>query len=220
MKAVQLRAAQLKRTGQDHFALLQQVAADVASTAGGALQLSKYSLGYDGSNISSTEISGMLAKMNVLNPWSEMSSIAARCGFGSLALKESYDQALLKRNRAAHSPQADVQPLDLVSFCDLGMAIAASFDILASRAARLLRVGNDDILKGKISIASQIKLRFIDITGARYSEIREGGTRAVKIHSEHAEAWKIAFNRALAGHEAIVERNGKLLPIAWLPTDV
>ncbi|MFE2069600.1 hypothetical protein ACFXDH_45790 [Streptomyces sp. NPDC059467] len=220
MKAVQDRARMAQRSGTDPFTMLQDAAHEVASTKGGALQLSRFSLGYSGSNVSSHEISEILSCLNVKNAWNQITEISQRAGFGGIPLKAEYDSAAQLRHSAAHSPTANTQPADLQGFCEKALAIAIGFDLLASRAARLLRDGDAQILKEKIELSKGISLRFLDEVKGGYAEKVEGAPKAVKKHADRDSAWLISMPRSLKANQPLVERNKSGLPVVWATPDL
>lgn len=220
MKSAKDRAQMAKSAGEDYLALLREAASHVASTAGGSLQLSRFSLGYSGSNVSSSEISSILTALNVQDAWNEMSTIAQRCGAGSMPLKPAYEQAMRLRHEAAHRPDANVQPWNLKDFCAQALAIALGFDVLASRAARLIRDGDSNILAGKIKVSTDLKLRFLDADPKGFIERREGVARAIKITKEEDVALKLSIANASKTQEPLIRRDMSALPIRWIITDV
>ncbi|MGW1564017.1 hypothetical protein ACWCQ1_47325 [Streptomyces sp. NPDC002144] len=219
MKAARDRAQMAKSAGDDHLALLQEAASQIASTSGGSLQISRFSLGYSGSNVSSAEIAGILAALNIQDAWNEISIIARRCGAGSMPLKPAYDQAMRLRHEAAHKPDANIQPLDLQEFCSQALAIALGFDIVASRAAKLIRDGDQDILLGKIKVSQNCTIRFLDAETRGYVERREHAGRAVKVTKEEDAALVAAVANATRAGEPLVRRDLSSLPVQWLITD-
>ncbi|MDF9871000.1 hypothetical protein [[Kitasatospora] papulosa] len=219
MKAARDRAQMAKSGGEDHLALLQEAAAQIASTAGGSLQISRFSLGYSGSNVSSGEIASILTALNVQDAWNEITTIAQRCGAGSLPLKPAYDQAMRLRHEAAHRPDANVQPWNLQEFCTQALAIALGFDVLASRAARLLRDGDEEILRGKVKVSQGFKFRFLDIEARGFVERREGVSRAVKVTKDEEVAVKSAVTNSTKSEEPLVRRDSSSLPVRWFITD-
>ncbi|MFB7327609.1 hypothetical protein [Streptomyces sp. NPDC056190] len=219
IKAARDRAQMAKSAGEDHLALLQEAASQIASTAGGALQISRFSLGYSGSNVSSGEIAGILTALNVQDAWNEITAIAQRCGAGSMPLKPAYDQAMRLRHEAAHRPNANVQPRDLQEFCSQALAIAIGFDILASRASKMIRDGDQRILQGKVKISQTFQIRFLDLEGRGYVERRENFGRAVKVTKEEEEALKISVTNATKANEPLVRRDLSSLPVRWVITE-
>ncbi|MFF4831436.1 hypothetical protein [Streptomyces sp. NPDC001315] len=220
MRAVQDRARMAQRSGTDPFPILQNAAQEIASTAGGALQISRYSLGYGGSNVSSQEIAEILGCLQVKDAWRQITEISSRVGFGSIPLKGEFESAARLRNDAAHNPTANTQPWDLKSFCEKALAIALGFDLLGSRAARLLRDGDPDILKGKVELTGNMAIRFLDETPKGYAEKVEGRPKALKIHPTSEEAWRTCVPRVVKLNQPLVERNRSGLPIIWATPDL
>jgi hypothetical protein len=220
MKAARDRANIVKNAGQDPIALLQDAAAHVASTAAGALQLSRFSLGYSGSNVSSSEIAQIVTSFNAADAWNEISLIASRCGAGSLPLKSAYDQAMRWRHEAAHNADADTQPRDLETFCTQAVSIALGFDVILSRAARLLKQGDAKILAGKIKVSTGLSLRFLEPSSRGYREIGENATRATNVTRNLDDALKVAIQSASKRCEPVVLRDSQGLPASWVVTDV
>ncbi|QQQ78820.1 hypothetical protein IOD16_10485 [Saccharothrix sp. 6-C] len=218
-RAAHSRALMLMRSGEDPLSLIQQAAGEIASTGQGALQISPYSFGYKGSNLSSGEIAEILRCLQVADAWNEMSNIASRCGFGSLPLKAQFDQGAQNRHSAAHSTSTNIQPVDLENFCKQALAIASSFDILASRAVRLIKEGVGDILVAKIKLSSHVSLRFIDTQAGKYAEKNEGSHRAFRVHDDLKSAWRETVGRARVDHRPIIQRDAAKFPVDWMVTD-
>jgi hypothetical protein len=219
MKAARARAEMAKNSGEDALALLQTAASHVASTAGGSLQLSRYSLGYLGSNLSSSEIANILTAFNAQDAWNEISRVASRCGAGSLPLKSAYDQAMRLRHAAAHNPEANVQPQNLLDFCAQAVSIALGFDVIASRAARLLRDGNAALLAGKVKISDDLEIRFLDDEPRGHVERRETVQRALSVTKDPQVALQKAVQGAGRSRSPVVLRDRSGLPRNWVITD-
>lgn len=221
MKASYEQARLIRKRGEDPLPLIQQAAKEIASTAGGPLLISKYGLGYGGSNLGTEDVSGILGCLQVADAWREIDAIAARCGAASLSLKDSYGNGLKLRNSAAHDPDANIQPSDLQAFCSQAFSIALGFDILGSRATRLLRFGDSSILQNRrIKLADRIVLRFLSKRPKGFAEIREGAKRANRITADLDEAWKLAIASATPSGEPIVLCDRAERPIDWMTTDV
>lgn len=219
MKAARARAEMAKNSGEDALALLQTAASHVASTAGGSLQLSRYSLGYLGSNVGSSEIASILTAFNAQDAWNEISRVASRCGAGSLPLKSAYDQAMRLRHSAAHNPEANVQPQNLLDFCTQAVSIALGFDVIASRATRMLRDGDAEILAGKVKISDALEIRFLDEETRGHVERRETVQRALSVTKDHQMALQKAVQGAGKLRSPVVLRDRSGLPRNWVITD-
>ena len=220
MRAAYEQAKMFKRRGEDPLPMIQQAAMEIASTGGGPLSISKYGLGYSGNNLATDDVSGILACLQIADVWREIDSIAGRCGATSFSLKEAYVNGHKLRNAAAHDPAANIQPSDLQAFCSQAFSIALGFDILGSRAARLLRLGDSLIFNGRVRLASTIKIRFLRERVRGYAEAREGARKAARITADLDDAWKLALAAAAPGGEPIVLCDKAGRPIDWMITDV
>jgi hypothetical protein len=220
MRAAYEQAKLIKKRGEDPLPMIQQAATEIASTGGGPLLISKYGLGYAGSNLATDDVSGILGCLQVADVWHEIDSIAGRCGATSLSLKEAYVNGHKLRNAAAHDPAANIQPSDLQAFCSQAFSISLGFDILGSRAARLLRLGDSLVLNGRVKLASTIGIRFLRERPRGYAETREGARKAARITVDLDDAWKLALATAAPGGEPIVLCDKAGRPIDWMITDV
>lgn len=220
MKAAYEQAKLIKRRGEDPLPMIQQAATEVASTGSSPLLISKYGLGYSGSNLAADDVSVILSSLQISDVWNEIDNIAGRCGSTSLSLKQAYGNGHNLRNSAAHDPQANIQPSDLHAFCNQAFSIALGFDILGSRAARLLRLGDPLVLNGRARLSDDIRIRYLRERSNGYAEIREGAAKALRITSDLDDAWKVSVTSATPHGEPIVlcDRAGR--PIDWMVTDV
>jgi hypothetical protein len=220
MRAAYDQARMIKRRGEDPLPMIRQAAADIASTGNKPLSLSKYGLGYSGSNLGAEEVSAILGSLQIADCWREIDKIAARCGAAGLALREAYQNGHALRNAAAHDPGANIQPSDIQAFCSQAFSIALGFDILGSRAARLLRMGDSLVLGTKIQLSDKIKIRFLEERQKGYANIPEGAKSAFRVIQNIDDAWISAFKSATPGYEPIVFRDKAGRPIDWGITDV
>lgn len=220
MRAAYEHAKMIRRRGEEPLSMIQQAAAEIASTGSAPLSISKYGLGYSGSNLATDDVSGILGSLQIADAWREIDRIAGRCGAASLSLKEGYINGYKLRNAAAHEPAANIQPSDLHAFCGQAFSIALGFDILGSRAARMLRLGNSVILGGRATLAGTIRIRFLRERSQGYAEIREGARKAVRVTAELDDAWKLAVAAAASSGEPIVLCDKAGRPTDWMITDV
>ena len=220
MKAAHVRAKLSMAQGDDPFPILQLTAAEIASTASGPLSLSRFALGYSGSNVSADEVSTMLAAFHVGDVWNELTALSSRVGLGAVPLKDPFSQGSRLRNAAAHEPDANVQPTDLQSFCQQATAIALGFDLLGSRAARLLHDSTTPYgQRSKDKLASQLEIIFVEHRGKQYACIKEGARRALRLLDDRETAWRTAISAARPGRLPVVERDRAVTPVRWISTD-
>ena len=221
MRAAYEQGRLAKKRGDDPLPTIQRAAAEIASTGSGPLLISKYGLGYSGSNLAKDDVSAILRCLQVADAWREIDTIAGRCGATSLSLEEAYGNGHKLRNSAAHDPGANIQPSDLQSFCNEAFSVALGFDILGSRAARMLRLGDPYVLGGtRVKLASAIKIRFLEERIKGYAVISEGAMKAHRIVANLEDAWKLAIAKATPDGEPIVSCDKAGRPIDWMITDV
>ncbi|QYN35596.1 hypothetical protein K1T35_46130 [Pseudonocardia sp. DSM 110487] len=204
------------KAGEDGFTLAQTVAAAVASTLSGSFSLSQYSLGHGSPNLSSEDIEKALAAFHVGSAWSEITTVAAICGAGSIALRAEYDNAQRLRNAAAHRLTTNIQPIDLVEFGNRAKTIAMAFDLLASHNARLLNLGNPAVLSGKIKPTSTMKIIFLDDTSRGFSQKTTGLRRASLVVKDYQTARTAAAQKMATTGNPVVQRNRKKTPESWM----
>jgi hypothetical protein len=220
MRASHVHAQMASRQGDDPVPILQQAASEVASTLNGPLYISRFSLGHNGSNVSADEVGNILKTLHAADPWNEMTSLGSRVGLGAVPLKDAYAQGLRLRNRAAHRADSNIQPSELLTFCQQAKAIALGFDLLSSRAGRIIHDSTSSFAQAqRPKLASSISIVFVEPNGSKYSCKREDGPRAFKIENDLKAAWLHAISKARPRKEAVVERNKSGTPVRWESTD-
>jgi hypothetical protein len=210
----------MQKNGEDPTPLIQETGVALASTRGATLTLSSLALRWTGSNLTQEDISRSLRVLQIEEPWSAMTAIANRAGFGLLGNSEDVFRSLLRaRNEAAHEPLADTSILYLRSLRRTVAAVAFAFDALASRAARLAATGDPAYLLGRQVRESGIRLRYLDSRGNRWAEVREGNpARAYRLHADYDAARREALLRACREREVVVARDGAE-PLWWATGD-
>jgi hypothetical protein len=220
MRAAHARAKLAMGRGDDPVPILQVAAAEVASTATGPLSLSRFAFGYAGSNVSADEVAGILGALHVADAWNELTALSSRVGLGAVPLRDAFSQGSRLRNAAAHQANANVQPTDLQAFCQQATAIALGFDLLASRAARLLHDSTSPYSQApRARLAPQIEMVFVEDRAGRYSCRRERVVRALKRHNDREAAWNHAISIARPRFSPVVEQDRSGMPARWMTTD-
>ncbi|MCZ7428074.1 HEPN domain-containing protein [Micromonospora sp. WMMA1949] len=220
MRAAHAHAKMASRHGDDPVPLLQQAASEVASTLNGPLHISKFSLGYNGSNVGADEVGNILKTLHAGDPWNEMTRLGSRVGLGAVPLRDAYAQGLRLRNRAAHKADSNIQPSELLTFCQQAKAIALGFDLLASRAARLIHDSATSFAQvSRPKLTDAISIVFVDFDGRRYACKKENARRALKIGLDRNAIWLHAISKARVSYDAVVERDKSGTAIRWESTD-
>jgi hypothetical protein len=220
MRAAYEQSKLLRKRGDDPLPMLQQTATEVASTSGSTLVLSKYGLGYSGMNLAADDVAAILRSLQVADVWGEIDAIAGRCGATSVSLGAAYLNGHRRRNSAAHDPVANIPPTDVDAFCNEAFSIALGFDILGSRAAKMLRMGDSQIMSGRARLSRLIEIRFLQERSSGFAERREGARRATRVTTGLEEAWKLAVASSTPSGDPIVLCDKVGRPVDWLATDV
>lgn len=221
MKSAHQHAQTASKNGEDPVPLLQHAAAEIASTLTGPLNLSRFALGYSGSNVSADEIGIILKTLHLADAWNEVTVLASRVGLSAaMPLRDAYAQGQRVRNQAAHDVSSNVQPTEISSFCRDAKAIALGFDILASRASRLLHDSASPFTQQpRERLARGISILFIDHIGNQYVSRKEGAKRAIRRFDDRDEAWLKSVEVARRNHQPVVERDRSGTPLRWTSTD-
>lgn len=201
----------------DSDAILQDVAAAVASTTGGvALKLHKYAFLHGGSNVGAQDISEVLAALHIKGPWTQLDTVVALCGISSLPLEGLYSSLHQKRNAAAHDAAATIEIADLKDLVQTALVLAMAYDIACS--SRILRIReNRPFLPGtpKSEVAPDLKVRLVAEHSRGWAELRFDG-RARKIHQEKHDAISTCLSRVRRPENVLV-KSGDNAPVDWYP---
>lgn len=221
LSSATFQARLVSRAGDDPIPFIQAIASDVASTASSAFRLSDMCFGYGQPNLGHEDVKKILKAFVVDGSWDQIKDIATRVGLGGgVSYEEVFRGAARMRNEAAHNSAADIAVSDLASFGRNATAIAIGFDLLLSRATRLMREGHVGVLNGAYKVkAAQVAIRFVDPTVKGWREWIEGKPRAVRRSSDASTLVGQATLRAQKVRQVVVLRANNLTPLKWYPTD-
>jgi hypothetical protein len=209
----------LIRDDLDPVPLIHETSRALASTQRTPSTLSRIALHWADSNVGTSHIGWVLKTLGVDRPWEQMTDLATRSGFTVGPMMDVFGAALRERHSAAHRFDKDSLLLDVRSFPRNALAFAIGFDALASRAAALCAAQNPAYLGGRKVIAADVVFRFLDDTGAGYSEIPEGGA-AIATHARLPNARSAALGRAPKSGEVVVQRDRNTVPVWWQSGDL
>jgi hypothetical protein len=183
--------------------LVRDTGREMASIDNLRYRLSAVSFGYADANLNAGGVKEMLAGLGVSGGWQSLGGVAQAGGLNLPGLKDDYANAMSRRHAAAHDPDTDVPLSDLVAFARQSLAIAMSFDALASRAAFRLLQGDQALAAGTAAVDdSQITVHAFDDQAPN----RARRWRATLLHAR------------TTGDLIAVNRGG--VPIDWLPGDL
>jgi hypothetical protein len=187
--------------------MLQSVADAVASTSGQPYALSRYSLGYRGSNLSLADVPTVLKAFKVNGGWTQLTALASRAGFAALPLEDFYAQVLRRRHKAAHEGGTDIPLADITSFASGARACALAFELMLGCATERVVHGLGP------TTAADVDLLFMEShVGGRRLVDENGTTLDVSSRSSSSTAFVRA---AVTAHACLVARNHAGIPQAW-----
>lgn len=204
IKSLIFNASLLKKLpGFDIKNLIQSEAYNVFSTSTHPFTLSKYSLVYSGTNVSSTEIADMLKAFGIDNCWPTLKSISDAIGGGIPDLSSAFNNASQRRHSAAHDVNFNYSYTWLFNIKSEILALAASIDIaLSAKCRQINRFPRNPI--DRLNIAPDLNYRFIEsLTPNLFKERKALRGRVLK-------NWP-SLNDALARHQPELIRRKEFL---------
>ena len=206
LKAIQARV-HLEPDEMAKIAFAQEQARFLASTAAAPYQLSEFTFGYKGSNVSSDEVADALRAFRTQAPWIAIASLASKVGLGSLSLEGAFENAAKRRHRAAHVAGAITPHGDLLAYINEAKAIAFGFDVLLSIGLVNIRRRSATYLAGGTLQASDARLVHLFFDKGRFKEKVYGASRSRATASSLAELEVAASRRAHADGEVLAYLN-------------
>lgn len=224
-QVVQVLGAEVQRrirAEEDPTTLIQDTARALTSTGTANLELSPLSLRWPGSNLSSSDIASILTRLGIGgDAWAQLTMVARGCGFNVTALQRTFTGMMRQRHQAAHEARYEASVIAVRALPNSALALAVGFDALASRAARLCKLGDTGYLGGAQVLANQIALRKVIKVGARWKEYNPNQTaRARRVYASRDDALNGAVAAGQADrHDLVVEFVGGQ-PVTWVTSDV
>ncbi len=200
----------------DSISFVQSEAKIVESSASKNFKISKYSLGYESSNLSADEVSTIFKTFKINAGWTSISKLSNKLNLTIPDSKSAYKNASARRHDAAHNINASVNPSDLESYVRESYAISIGFDMLVSEAFSRIYDGDEGYLKKCEKISHEhIDIRTLKYSKGKWCEVKVGGKRATKTGASTVELWDDALARAEKRNEVLVELDMAGYPLRW-----
>ncbi len=200
----------------DAILFTQSESLNIASSLNTTYQISRYSIGWNTSNLRVDDIGEIFNCFSIDAGWDSIDILARRLNLTIPSSKEAFRNAANRRHDAAHNVDAVIHPAHLESFVREAYGIALGFDLLASTAYHKTYIGDNDYLNNTTKItAGDIALRTISFDRNRWKEYREGGRRAVKTAETKEELWPNALLRAKNNNEFLLSMASDGFPSKW-----
>jgi hypothetical protein len=199
------RIVKNEQTLEDEIALIQTEALKISSTANTAYDLTEYAFGYKYSNLNNGEIKNILTAFSIKDGWGNMTSISSRIGLTAFPLNNSFDNAAIRRHKAAHVAHSNTPINDLSQYVSEAYGIAISFDSLITKALIQIKSHNANYLLGNLEIdQSFIKLSFIKYENGVWKYKRENNSRSLRNDSDKASLIAWVIRKAQTNEETLI----------------
>tara|TARA_R110001592_G_scaffold50524_12_gene156128 strand:- start:868 stop:1797 length:930 start_codon:yes stop_codon:yes gene_type:complete len=201
----------------DGIKFLQEESAIVASSNSTSFALSRYSLGFEGSNLTDEETLSILKTFGVKDAWNLITSLSSRLDMAIPNAKTSFINATLRRHDAAHNVNASVNPSDLQAFVRESYALAVGFDVLITSAFDKMLCGDKAHLTGNSTITdADLRIRrILKRPDGKWAEYDLKRSNAVRVGKSGTDLWPGARARAIKHKELLVSFSTDGYPEKW-----
>ncbi len=203
-----------------HQSFFQKQAAMISSTSTSPYLISELSFCNNYINLSTEEVEHVLDAFRIDNPWSVLGGLVNRLSLGVLAPKQALENAAARRHLAAHQVSANIEFSDLQSYQREAIAFCLAYDLLISKALKLMIEKDNDYLKKKKLAGSKIEIRYLRPILKKWREEKEGVARAVKTESSFEALKADCLVRAKSSGAAIIVLDEKGTPTSWFTPEV
>jgi len=200
----------------DPTGFTQAEASVIASSLGTRYQISKYSVGWDNSNLSIKDVDTIFSAFGIDGGWTIVDAIAKRLDLSIPSAKESFKNAADRRHNAAHNVATVIQPSHLEAYDREAYAIAVGFDMVMTKAYQRVYEADRGYLDEKVKITlSDIATRIVKHVHSKWKEFVEGKRRAVRAADTRQAVWLDARRRAKANGEFLTCIDADGFPCEW-----
>jgi len=134
-----------------------------------------------------------------------MSAISSRIGLTAFPLSNSFDNAAIRRHKAAHVAHSNTPINDLSQYVSEAYGIAISFDSLITKALSQIKRHNVNYLLGNLNIDKTfIKLSFIKYENGIWKYKRENNNRSLKNDNDKNSLIAWVISRAQTNEETLI----------------
>jgi hypothetical protein len=217
LKGISSRAELLKRNSEDYITFIQNETEFVSSTKKSVYEFSEFSMGWDKSNLNSTDISEFLKTFNVDGGWNSIQTLSSNINCSILNPSQIFSNFANNRHKSAHNSNADSLLTDLESFIIQSKIIAFCFDSLLNKSFSYIRDNNANFLNGTIkTIPQDVKIRYIIETNGKWKEFQNNNfNRAYRTNTNYLQILIDAKSRAQRNKEVLLTKYENNLIKEW-----
>jgi hypothetical protein len=208
LKGISTRAESLKRNSEDFITFIQNETEFISSTKKSVFEFSEYSMGWDKSNLASSDISDFLKIFNVEGGWNSIQNLSSQINCSLLNPHQIFSNFAMNRHKSAHNSNADSLLTDLQSFISQSKIIAFCFDSLLNKSLSYIRLNNTNFLSGRIkTLPEDIKIRFVIESNGKWKEFQNNNlNRAYRTNSDYLQILNDAKLRAEINKEVLLTK--------------
>lgn len=206
LKGINSRADTLRRNSEDFITFIQNETGFISSTKSSVYELSEYSIGWDKSNLISSDISEILTILNVDGGWNSIQRLSSIVNCSILNPDQVFKNFAMNRHKSAHNTDADSLLTDLGSFITQSKIIAFCFDCLLDKSLSYIRLNNANFFNLTLKSRPQdIKIRYlIEISGKWKEYANNNLTRAYRNNNDYNIILNEAKLRAQSNNEVLL----------------
>lgn len=206
LKGINSRAETLKRNSEDYISFIQNETGFISSTKNSVFEFSEYSIGWDKSNLNSTDISKILGVFNILGGWNSIQRLSSLINCSLLNPNEIFKNFAMNRHKSAHNTDADSLLTDLESFIYQSKTIAFCFDSLINKSLSYIRLNDSNFLNGSLKTnPTNIKIRYLLEVDGKWKEYANNNfSRAFRVNQDYAIILNSAKLRAELAKEVLL----------------
>lgn len=201
------KVSKRKKDNQEDWKLfIQEETGKLSSTQSSNFNLSKYSIGWENSNLSTSDLEKFWSVFKIGDLWNQAYNITFKIGQTVSFPRQFFQNAAMRRHAAAHDPAFAASFSDLESYGRFVKSFALSLDFLISQSARLIIDRNPDYLsnpKKKIT-HDDINLRFVKKISTVYKEMSVNNSTSIANFTTIIDAVSSIRNRINYQNEMII----------------
>ncbi|UXE63212.1 MAG: hypothetical protein KA717_11440 [Woronichinia naegeliana WA131] len=218
--ALQGLAAYIKTNKKDienPISFVQEQTNKIASTQSNSYELSPFSMGWTQANVTQENIRDSLVTFGIDGGWNAIQQVTSLAGVTLLAPQESFKNAYLRRNKAAHDADADSPYDDLLNYIKEATAIAFSFDALITKSLYFVSQQDEGYLQNNKNYikAGNLKIRFIIYNNGQWKRFDILQGEAINSSSDYQELVSSFRTRQTGKDEIIIIKNERNDIIDW-----
>jgi len=216
LKGIKARAETLRTNSNDYITFIQDESKFVSSTKDSVFELSMYSIGWEKSNLSASDISNFLAIFNISGGWDAIQKISSAININLTNPNGIYKNIATRRHKAAHNTNAESLLSELQSYVSQSSVIAFSFDILITHSLMQICNLNTDFLNGSTKTTFEdLSFRFILEKDNKWKEYKGNSTRAYRVNNILDDLLIDAKDRAIRYKESLLIKSRNNQIIDW-----